>query len=97
QTEFDVIVTDVSMPNKDGFDLLRRLQRWAATKDIPVVILTNSDSEQDILESYKLHASDYIKKPVSLQGFQEVMAELGEYWFVICKRVSQTIVAMSSR
>ncbi len=54
---------------------------------IPVVILTTSDSDKDILESYKLQAAGYIKKPVGLQKFQNVIQNLSEYWFVICKRV----------
>ena len=45
--------------------------------------------EQDILESYKLHASGYIKKPITLEGFRQTIAELEEYWFMICKRVSK--------
>ena len=91
----DLILLDLNMPGMGGKEFLRRLKTDDELDTIPVVILTTSDSERDILESYKLQAAGYIKKPVSLHGFQEVMAELEEYWFVICRRVSHTTVAMS--
>ena len=78
------------MPGIGGKEFLKRIKTDDRLDTIPVVILTTSDSDQDILESYKLHASGYIKKPVSLDGFKQVMRELEEYWFVICKRVSQS-------
>jgi len=85
----DLILLDLNMPGIGGKEFLRRIKEDSALDTIPVVILTTSDSEQDILASYKLHASGYIKKPVSLEGFQKIMYELEEYWFVICKRVSK--------
>ncbi|MEN6385578.1 MAG: hypothetical protein ABFD79_10315, partial [Phycisphaerales bacterium] len=54
---------------------------------IPVVILTTSDADRDILESFRLQAAGYIKKPVNLPDFQEVIQTLSDYWFTICKRV----------
>ena len=74
----DLILLDLNMPGMGGKKFLRRLKADDELDTIPVVILTTSDSEQDILESYKLQAAGYIKKPVSLQGFQGVIRGLEE-------------------
>ena len=86
----ELILLDLNMPGMGGKEFLRRIKADDDLDTIPVVILTTSDSDKDILESYKLHASGYVKKPVTLHGFQKVMRELEEYWFVICKRVSRS-------
>lgn len=85
----DLILLDLNMPGIGGKEFLRRIKTDDELDIIPVVILTTSDSDNDILDSYKLHAAGYIKKPISLEGFKEVMRELEEYWFVICRRVSK--------
>lgn len=85
----DLILLDLNMPGIGGKEFLKRIKADEELDTIPVVILTTSDSDQDILDSYKLHASGYIKKPVSLEGFRNVLQELEEYWFVVCKRVSK--------
>lgn len=85
----DLILLDLNMPGIGGKEFLKRVKADGQLDTIPVVILTTSDSDQDILDSYKLHASGYIKKPVSLDGFKDVFRDLEEYWFVICKRVSK--------
>lgn len=85
----DLILLDLDMPGMGGREFLRCLKADDVLGAIPVVILTNSDSEQDILETYKLQAAGYIKKPPTLNGFREVFSQLQEYWFVICKRVPQ--------
>ena len=54
-------------------------------KKIPVVILTTSDAERDIIDSYNLHASGYVRKPVTLDEFKQVMEKIEEYWFMLCK------------
>lgn len=82
-----LILLDLNMPGMGGKEFLKRLKADDMLDTIPVVILTTSDADQDILDSYKLHASGYIKKPVDLQAFQQVMAALEDYWFMICKRV----------
>ena len=92
----DLILLDLNMPGMGGKEFLKRIKADDELDTIPVVILTTSDSDQDILESYKLHASGYIKKPVTLDGFKQVMRELEEYWFVICKRVSQNELSCKS-
>ncbi len=83
----DLILLDLNMPGMGGQELLKHLKADNELDIIPVVILTTSDSDKDILESFKLQAAGYIKKPVSLEGFHEVMQVLSEYWFVICKRI----------
>ncbi len=85
----DLILLDLNMPGMGGKEFLCRLKTDDALDTIPVVILTSSASEQDILETYKLQAAGYIKKPPTLDGFREVFSHLEEYWFVICKRVPQ--------
>lgn len=85
----DLILLDLNMPGMGGKEFLKHIKTDDQFDTIPVVILTTSDSDQDILDSYKLHASGYVKKPVTLDGFKQVVRELEEYWFVICKRVSQ--------
>ena len=84
----DIILLDLNMPGIGGKEFLRLIKEDDDLDTIPAIILTTSDSDQDILDSYKLHASGYIKKPVSLDGFQKIINDLEEYWFVICRRVS---------
>ena len=89
----EVILLDLNMPGIGGKEFLRRVKADDDLKAIPVVILTTSDTEEDILGSYKLQAAGYIKKPVSLEAFREVLSKLHEYWFIICKQVpNRTVV-----
>ncbi len=81
----DLILLDLNMPGMGGKEFLRRIKADESLQTIPVVILTTSDAEEDIIESYHLHASGYVKKPVNIEDFKRVMDEIGEYWFVICK------------
>lgn len=81
----DLILLDLNMPGMGGKEFLRRLKEDKNLRTKPVVILTTSDSEQDIIDSYNLQASGYVKKPVNLDEFKEVMKQIGEYWFVICR------------
>jgi CheY-like chemotaxis protein len=83
----NLILLDLNMPGMGGKEFLRRIKADDELDTIPVVILTTSDSEQDMLATYKLQAAGYIKKPPTLNGFREVFSQLQEYWFVICKRV----------
>jgi CheY-like chemotaxis protein len=81
----DLILLDLNMPGMGGKEFLRLIKEDEELKTNPVVILTTSDSEQDIIDSYSLQASGYVKKPVDLNEFKEVMKQIGEYWFVICR------------
>jgi len=85
----DLILLDLNMPGMGGKEFLSRIKADERLCSIPVVILTTSDTDKDILETYRLQAAGYIKKPVSLEQFQAVMRDLTEYWFVICRRVSR--------
>ena len=84
----DLILLDLNMPGMGGKALLKQVKQDEDLKFIPIVVLTTSDSEQDIMDSYKLYASGYIKKPITLRGFQDVMQNLEEYWFMVCKPFS---------
>lgn len=85
----DLILLDLNMPGMGGKEFLRRIKEDDDLVTIPVVILTTSDSEQDILESYQMHAAGYVKKPVDLQEFYGVVTKLNTYWFSICKLVHE--------
>ncbi len=81
----DLILLDLNMPGMGGKEFLRRIKGDEKMKTIPVIILTSSDSDEDILDTYNLHASGYVKKPVKLEDFKRVMKQINEYWFVICR------------
>jgi len=83
----DLILLDLNMPGIGGKEFLRRVKEDERLKQIPVVILTTSEAEKDIIDSYKLQASGYVHKPVTLEEFKEAMKKLKEYWFLLCKRV----------
>ncbi len=81
----DLILLDLNMPGMGGKEFLIRIKGDEKMKTIPVIILTSSDSDEDILDTYNLHASGYVKKPVKLDDFKRVMKQINEYWFVICR------------
>jgi CheY-like chemotaxis protein len=80
-----LILLDLNMPRVDGRQALNRIKNDPDLKRIPVVILTTSREDQDILKSYNLGANSYITKPVTFEGLIEVMKELKRYWFEIVK------------
>jgi CheY-like chemotaxis protein len=86
----DLILLDLNMPGMGGKGLLTRLREDSVLNSIPVVILTTSDSDRDVLESFQLQAAGYIQKPANLQGFKEAMNDLTDYWFVICRRIEHS-------
>jgi chemotaxis family two-component system response regulator Rcp1 len=81
----DLILLDLNMPGMGGKEFLRRVKSTPEFEAIPVVILTTSESEKDILDSFKLQAAGYVRKPVNIADFQEVMRTLTDYWFTICR------------
>jgi CheY-like chemotaxis protein len=80
-----VILLDLKLPRVDGLEVLRRIKSDERTKAIPVVVVTTSEQEQDVVESYKLGANSYIVKPVSFEKFVEAVSELGFYWMLLNK------------
>jgi two-component system, response regulator len=77
-----LILLDLKLPKVTGLEILSRLKEDERTKKIPVVVLTSSKEEQDILESYKLGVNAYIVKPVHFEAFARVISELGLFWLI---------------
>jgi chemotaxis family two-component system response regulator Rcp1 len=79
----DIILLDLNMPRKDGREVLAEIKADDVLKYIPVVIMTVSKDDKDILESYRLHANCYIKKPVKFSEFVEIVRTLENFWFSV--------------
>jgi two-component system response regulator len=75
-----LIMLDIKMPKVDGIEVLRRLKENAATRLIPVVVMTSSNKERDVLESYRLGVNSYIVKPVQFDAFLDTVTKIGLYW-----------------
>lgn len=81
----DLILLDLNMPRKDGQDVLEELQADDDLCRIPVVVLTSSESEEDIAKSYELNANAYLTKPVDFDGFVEIINRIEDFWFQVVK------------
>jgi chemotaxis family two-component system response regulator Rcp1 len=81
----DLILLDLNLPKKDGREVLKEIKEDPTLMTIPVVILTTSASEADILRSYSLHANCYITKPVDLDGFLTVVKSIDNFWMSVVK------------
>jgi two-component system, chemotaxis family, response regulator Rcp1 len=81
----DLILLDLNLPRKDGREVLAEIKQDADLKRIPVVILTSSAAEQDILQAYNLHANCYITKPVDLDQFLRVVRSIEDFWLVVVR------------
>ena len=85
----DLILLDLNLPKKDGREVLEEIKGSPVMKSIPVVILTTSAAEADILRSYQLHANCYITKPVGLDGFLKVVRSIDSFWLSVVKLPSE--------
>jgi two-component system response regulator len=78
-----VILLDIKMPKVDGIEVLRQIKSNEITRTIPVVIMTSSKEEQDIIASYNLGVNSYVVKPVNFESFARAVSELGMYWLMV--------------
>jgi two-component system response regulator len=78
-----VVLLDLKLPKVDGLEVLRRIRGDERTRLLPVVILTSSNEEQDLINSYALGANSYVRKPVDFDQFNEAVKALGLYWLVL--------------
>ena len=80
-----LVLLDLNMPRKDGREVLTEMKADPDLRQIPVVILTTSQAEEDIIRSYDLHANCYISKPVDLQALSRIVQSIDEFWFGVVK------------
>jgi CheY-like chemotaxis protein len=78
-----LVILDLKLPKVDGLEVLRRVRQAERTRTLPVVVLTSSREEQDLVESYRLGANSYVRKPVDFVQFAEAVQTLGLYWMVV--------------
>ncbi|MCI4626257.1 MAG: response regulator [Candidatus Magnetoovum sp. WYHC-5] len=80
-----VVLLDLRLPKVDGLEVLAKIRAHERTKQIPVVVLTSSTEDRDIVEAYSLRVNSYIAKPVNFEKFSKTLAEIGFYWVVLNK------------
>jgi two-component system, chemotaxis family, response regulator Rcp1 len=85
----DLILLDLNLPRMDGREVLAEIKSHAEWKSIPVVVLTSSKAEKDILRSYQLHANCYITKPIDLSQMQEIVQDMKDFWFTVVRLPSE--------
>ncbi len=84
-TRPDIILLDLEMPRKDGKEVLKELDDDETLARIPVIVLTSSEAEQDIVESYRYNANAYMTKPVGYEKFKETIRQIEQFWFEVVK------------
>jgi len=82
----NVVLLDLNLPKVDGLEVLKQIRADARTATLPVVVLTSSAEERDLVESYRLGANSYVRKPVDFQQFTDAAQQLGLYWVVLNMR-----------
>ncbi len=82
----DLILLDINMPRMTGLEALAEIRKKPHLKSLPVVILTTSNADKDIVESYDLGVNSYITKPVTFKGFTTALTQMSDYWFALVKR-----------
>ena len=85
-----VVILDLKLPKLDGLDVLRHIRGDSRTRLLPVVVLTSSSEEADIVESYNLGANSYVRKPVDFDDFAKAVSQLGLYWLLINEPLSHS-------
>lgn len=86
-----VVLLDLNLPKIDGLTVLREMRKDPLTKLIPVVVLTSSKEDRDIIESYSLGANSYVRKPVEFEKFVEAIRQLGLYWLILNQPPEQSV------
>jgi two-component system response regulator len=84
-----VVLLDLKLPKIDGLEVLRRIRAEPHTRLLPVVVLTSSSEDRDIVESYSLGANSYVRKPVEFDRFTEAVKQLGLYWALVNESLPQ--------
>jgi two-component system, chemotaxis family, response regulator Rcp1 len=86
----DLILLDLNLPRMDGRDVLREIKADPELRHIPVIVLTTSTEERDVLQSYELHANSYVSKPIDLAEFIDVVRSIEGYWLSIVRLPSRS-------
>ncbi|MDX1658365.1 MAG: response regulator [Nitriliruptorales bacterium] len=81
----DLILLDINLPGMSGLEVLERIKDEDAARTIPVVMLTTSGEDADILRSYREHAAAYVQKPIGIEGFAKLVAALEDFWFQVVR------------
>lgn len=79
----DVVLLDLNMPRMDGYEVLEEINHDEGLSSLPVLVMTSSDADTDIIKSYKLHCSSYIVKPVGFDNFAKAIQSITDYWFTL--------------
>src|SRR6266700_200168 len=80
------VLLDLKLPKVDGIEVLQAIRQDERTKLLPVVVMTSSKEQKDLVDTYKLHANSYIQKPVDFDQFQQIVVQIGLYWLIVNQR-----------
>jgi CheY-like chemotaxis protein len=81
----DLVLLDLNMPKKDGREVMAEMKDDSSLRRIPVVVLTSSEAEEDVVRSYELNANAYLTKPVDFDGFVDIVKRIEDFWFSVVK------------